>query len=1244
MSGLRSFKLSLTLHFVAVAVLPLLLLGVLSAEYFENKHLDTVGQLLDAHALDVGREASEFLYDTSERMSLVEETLNSDLLETDGDINRYLQVATEGSESFESILLLDKDLRVTHIGLSAENENVEDYLGNDFSAHDIFQQHHTITEKTWSDTFLSTITVEPSVTLAVPLHNGLLLGTVSLKRLSEILNDRLQKVGQNFHFSLVDHHGIIIADSRPDITSQRINLRLHPEIRSALDHSRETSHKLHEDDSVLESVRLVTETEWAAYVSLPVDVAMQGIKPLRYILITSLSLAAILGVLLAVWLSRRMTRPILLLRDTAVDVAKGRYKKELPRVDYGELEELQNSFREMVIAVEEREESLIESQSRYRDLVNSIDGIVWELDLAEFRFTFVSDQTEHILGYPAHRWIDEKGFWQDHIHEEDRDWVVHFCGTETEASRDHDFEYRMIAKDGRTVWLKDIVSVIVEDDRPVRLSGVMFDITKRKEAELVLQETTDRLQLLIDRMPFGCIMWDADFKAQLWNPAAEKIFGFTSGEVIGKHPTSFLVPEEERSDVDDLLNRLMQGDRLAHSVNENLTKAGHRIICEWHNTPLIGADGKAHAVISMVDDVTQKTHAEEALKESESRFRTIFQTNPDAVMISRVSDGVILSVNDNLLALSGFTREEVLGNTTLGLGLWENPDDRNEYIGIIKTQGYVENFTVQMKVKSGRVRTGLISARTFVLNDELCILNVIRDITAIKQAEERMARSEARFRSLISVLGEGVIILGFNGEIVQCNQAAERILKMPANDMIGKFHSELAQDAIHEDEAPFLADEHPAEITLETGEAVLYKIMGVKQPDGEVTWLQVNTHALGLDKHGKPVAVVVSFADVTGLKMIESDLRTKEKNLQVITNQFKGVLEAIPDQIIVLDKQLDVVWLNRQIDEGLTGQVREAGIPCRKTPNILCGPASGNQKPLCDECPVKKSFANGNTEEARLETEDGRTLSLRAFPVFDEKNEVINVIEIVQDITAAIRQQAQTMRTSQLAALGELAAGVAHEINNPINGVINYAQLILNKAVAESREQELSQRIIRESERIATIVRELLYFARAESEEVNTVTVEDALAEALALVQNQIRKHGVNLEIDLGEDLSMIASRSHQIQRLFLNLITNARYALNEKYPEEHDNKLLRISAEMIDREEERFVRVVFRDHGTGIAPELLSKVLNPFVTTKPAGEGTGLGLSISHEIVQKHGGYLTIDSVQGEFTEVVVELPAAQG
>jgi PAS domain S-box-containing protein len=130
----------------------------------------------------------------------------------------------------------------------------------------------------------------------------------------------------------------------------------------------------------------------------------------------------------------------------------------------------------------------VAAQQRFRDLVNSVEGIVWEADVPSFQFLFVSKQAERVLGYPVERWLSEPTFWKDHVHPEDQEWALQFCQTATAEKRDHEFEYRMIAADGSVVWLRDLVTVVVEGDRVTRVRGVMVDLTNRKQAEDALRQ------------------------------------------------------------------------------------------------------------------------------------------------------------------------------------------------------------------------------------------------------------------------------------------------------------------------------------------------------------------------------------------------------------------------------------------------------------------------------------------------------------------------------------------------------------------------------------------------------------------------------------------------------------------------------------------------------------------------------------------------------------------------------------
>ncbi len=271
-------------------------------------------------------------------------------------------------------------------------------------------------------------------------------------------------------------------------------------------------------------------------------------------------------------------------------------------------------------------------------------------------------------------------------------------------------------------------------------------------------------------------------------------------------------------------------------------------------------------------------------------------------------------------------------------------------------------------------------------------------------------------------------------------------------------------------------------------------------------------------------------------------------------------------------------------------------------------------------------------EESLKELVDERTVELRN----------INV-ELEREIAERKHIEAESIRNSHLTALGELAAGVAHEINNPINGMINYAQMLDNSSQQGSREQEIAGRLIWEGDRIAGIVNSLLSFAQAINMDKGRVYVQDIMSDSIALTRTQIRNDGITLTVDLPEKISCIIGQPQQIEQVFLNIISNARYALNSKYERANKNKVFKIAAKEISNGNKPYIQISFYDSGHGIEAGILDKIMNPFFTTKPSGVGTGLGLSITHGIVSDHQGRIIFESKEGEFTNVIVELPAAE-
>jgi two-component system, NtrC family, sensor kinase len=294
---------------------------------------------------------------------------------------------------------------------------------------------------------------------------------------------------------------------------------------------------------------------------------------------------------------------------------------------------------------------------------------------------------------------------------------------------------------------------------------------------------------------------------------------------------------------------------------------------------------------------------------------------------------------------------------------------------------------------------------------------------------------------------------------------------------------------------------------------------------------------------------------------------------------------------------------------------------------------------LAEDSPITRCFKTAEKEVAVV-THNGAVLDIRAFPI-KEAERVSSVLLLVSDITEKMTMQAEAMQAAHMASLGELAAGVAHEINNPITGVINYGQILINECSSESMEKDIGERIVKEGERVGRIVKTLLSYARDGREDKMPTRVPAILEESIILIQGQIRKEGIDLKIDLPDDLPEVDANFQQIQQCFINIINNARYALNEKYTGKDKNKRLEIIGEQVTISDRLYARIVFYDQGVGISAHELSMLTKPFFSTKPFGKGTGLGLNITQRIITDHGGHLSFESTEGEFTRVIIDLPA---
>ncbi len=236
--------------------------------------------------------------------------------------------------------------------------------------------------------------------------------------------------------------------------------------------------------------------------------------------------------------------------------------------------------------------------------------------------------------------------------------------------------------------------------------------------------------------------------------------------------------------------------------------------------------------------------------------------------------------------------------------------------------------------------------------------------------------------------------------------------------------------------------------------------------------------------------------------------------------------------------------------------------------------------------------------------------------------------------------EAHTRHQQKLESIGTLAGGVAHEINNPINIIMNYGELIKSMSEPGGKIDDYSQAIIEECERVAGIVRNLLSFARQDTETRRRCDIREIVEKTLSLTHRLLYKDNIRLASSMEDDLPHIECNGQHIMQVLMNLITNARDALNERFPGTDDNKVINISCHTFEKNGAKWLRTIVEDYGPGIPVEIRERIFDPFYTTKPRDKGTGLGLSVSHGIIKEHGGALSVESKMGRYTRFYMDLP----
>ena len=367
-----------------------------------------------------------------------------------------------------------------------------------------------------------------------------------------------------------------------------------------------------------------------------------------------------------------------------------------------------------------------------------------------------------------------------------------------------------------------------------------------------------------------------------------------------------------------------------------------------------------------------------------------------------------------------------------------------------------------------------------------------------------------------------------------------------------------------------------------------------------------------------------------------SALLYKESNKTLASLQAarKKVFEENPDPILVVKTDGTIVEANPSAEKKL-GQ-SSIKITGTNIYNIFLSTS-----------PASKHFLNplhSDSENISLELNSSGTDYLVSVSPLKNQEAENTFLLVARDISEQKAHKTETIKASKLAAMGELSVGVANEINNLTNGLINYTQ-ILSEEIEETtgkndQSSELLNNIIKESERISQIVQQLLFFNANRAQTKEAVKINKIVEDTLTLTKNQFRYDAIEVSVNFPDIVPSVQVNVQEMQHIFLNLLSNARYALNQRYSGKDPQKCIEIKGEVTALNDQSRLKIVCTDFGVGIHPNIISNVFEPFFSTKPNGVGTGLGLSICRSIVEDNKGSLEIESILNDHTSITIELP----
>jgi PAS domain S-box-containing protein len=719
---------------------------------------------------------------------------------------------------------------------------------------------------------------------------------------------------------------------------------------------------------------------------------------------------------------------------------------------------------------------------------------------------------------------------------------------------------------------------------------VCRDITERKRAE-------EKRQAILQTALDGFCITDLTGKFIEVNDAYCAMTGYSREELV-KLAIYDLEEHFSPRQIDKLAQKIVD-DGQFRGETQYRRKDGRIIDVEISSRYLNSGEAQ---VYSFVHDITNRKKAEKALKESEEKFSKAFHASPGSISISRLSDGKLVEVNESFLRDKGYTRAEVIGRSTLDLHVWENIDDRERIIKDLQQGKKVRNEVVQYRTKSGVLKTGLVSAEKISIGNEPCILILNNDITQQKKAEEQLRL----LSSVTQQVTDSIMITDPRFKIIYMNKAARDMFGYSIDELRGK---DLASFHVN---PPARQTNLKVRDTIKQGK-VWCQTIPKRRKDGSTIICDCRLSPL-YDEKGNVISYIDVQRDVTEQKAVEVKLQAQNQLIEnILATMLEGVLVVdAEDRIILANESAHQIFHRRS--HSLKNRLLKDIIPVESLLNLYQGVKQGNK--------------GENTLEFRYHTRNIDITVVCGAVRMDKERTLLTFT----DVSREREEKERLYLTDRLASIGEMAVGLAHELNNPLTGILSLSQLLIDSDIPPDSRDDLRS-INSEAKRAASIVKNVLVFTRNNTYENGQSSVNEVIRNVLRLREYEENTSNIKVITKLQEALPEVQIDQYQLQQVFLNLILNAEAAIKDA----GRPGILSINTSRAGT----YVDVAITDNGCGIKKNVLPRIFDPFFTTKEIGKGTGLGLSICYGIISKHGGKISVATRVNQGSTFTVRIPA---